>query len=127
MLITLLNIAVRDQFIRPDSTITVMELADVLTKIKALKAFFMKIEDIQEHSAASSVVQDMAMELISQMHELSSQTKLNSFNSITIENCPILRSSQSSKVDKNFYPLTALENILRSENAVQSKSFKPFL
>jgi len=54
-----------------------MQLADILTKIKTLKALFMKLEDIQEHSAASSEVQDVAMELITQMHDLASQTKLN--------------------------------------------------
>jgi len=53
-----------------------MQLADILTKIKTLKALFMKLEDIQEHSAASSDVQDVAMELITQMHDLASQTKL---------------------------------------------------
>ena len=53
-----------------------MELADVLRKVKTLKALFTKFEDIQEHSAASSMVQDVAMELIIQMHDLASQTKL---------------------------------------------------
>ena len=76
MLITLLDTAIRDQSIPPSPTITVMELADVLTKIKTLKALLMKFEDIQEHSASSSVVQDVAIELITQMHDLASQTKL---------------------------------------------------
>lgn len=76
MLITLLDTAIRDQSIRPGPNITVMELADVLTKVKTLKALFMKFEDIQEHSAASSMVQDVAMELITQMHDLASRTKL---------------------------------------------------
>ncbi len=53
-----------------------MQLTDILTKIKTLKALFMKLEDIQEHSAASSEVQDVVMELITQMHDLPSQTKL---------------------------------------------------
>ena len=55
-----------------------MELADVLRKVKTLKALFIKFEDIQEHSAASSVVQDIAMELLTQMHDLASRTKLKS-------------------------------------------------
>ena len=76
MLITLLDTAIQDQSIQPSPKITVLELADVLKKIKNLRALFMKFEDIQEHSAASSVVQDMAMQLISQMHDLASQTKL---------------------------------------------------
>ena len=75
MLITLLDTAIRDQSIRPSPTITIMELADVLTKIKTPKALLMKFEDIQEHSA-SSVVHDVAIELIIQMHDLASQTKL---------------------------------------------------
>ena len=72
MLITLLDTAIRDQSIRPSPNITVMELANVLKKIKTLKALFMEFEDIQDHSAASSVVQDMGMELITQMHDLAS-------------------------------------------------------
>ena len=76
MLITLLDTAIQDQSIQPSPKITVLEVADVLKKIKNLRALFMKFEDIQEHSAASSVVQDMAMQLISQMHDLASQTKL---------------------------------------------------
>ncbi|KAL9124814.1 MAG: hypothetical protein Q9217_005900 [Psora testacea] len=171
VLITLLDTAIRDQSIQPSPNITVMELADVLTKIKTLKALFMKFEDIQEHSAASSVVQDGAMELITQMHDLASQTKfklaLNSsrtlnpelktflpeavgklgryysisyelvcvarseeysiFNSITIETSPTLRPSQPLNIDKNFHPLTALQNILRPGSAVQSRSLKPSL
>lgn len=75
MLITLLDTAIQDQSVQPSPNITVMELTDVLIKIKTLKALFMKFEDIQEHSAASSVVQDVAMELISQMHDLASYTK----------------------------------------------------
>ncbi|KAL8924983.1 MAG: hypothetical protein Q9172_002412 [Xanthocarpia lactea] len=76
MLITLLDTAIEDKSIQPSPKITVMELTDVLRKIKTLKALFMKFEDIQEHSVASSVVQDVAMELITQMHDLASQTKL---------------------------------------------------
>ena len=76
VLIALLDTAIRDPSIRPSPNITVMELADVLTKIKNLKALFMDFEDLHEHSAASSVVQDVAMELITQMHDLASQTKL---------------------------------------------------
>ena len=76
VLITLLDTAIRDQSIRPSPNITVMELADVLKKIKSLQALFLKFEDIQDHSAASSVVQDMGMELITQMHDLASRTNL---------------------------------------------------
>lgn len=76
ILITLLDTAVQDPSIRPSPAITVMELADVRRKLKTLKSLFTKFEDIQEHSAASSMVQDVAMELITQMHDLASQTKL---------------------------------------------------
>ena len=76
VLITLLDTAIRDKSIQPCPNISVMELTDILTKIKTLKALFMKFEDIQEHSAASSVAQDVAMELITQMHDLASRTKL---------------------------------------------------
>ncbi|KAL9099016.1 MAG: hypothetical protein Q9163_005423 [Psora crenata] len=76
VLITLLDTAIQDQSIQPSPKITVMELADLLRKIKTIKALFMKFEDIQEHSAASSVVQDVTMELITQMHSLASQKKL---------------------------------------------------
>ena len=171
VLITLLDTAIRDQFIEFGPTITVMKLTDVLTKIKTFKALFMKFEDIQKHSAAFSVIQDMIMELITQMHGLSFQTKLNLtlkfskslnpelktflfeavrklgryysiscelvcvarseeysiFNSITIKTSSILRFFQPSNVDKNFHSLTALQNILRSGSAVQSRSFKSFL
>jgi hypothetical protein len=171
VLITLLNTALRDQSIRPSPNITVMELTDILTKIKTLGALFTKFEDIQEHSATSPMVQDVAMELIIQMHELASQTKLkvaldssktsnpelkvflpeavgklgryysisyelvcvarsegySIFNSISIETSSILRPAQPSNVDKNVHPLTTLQNILRPENAVQSRSFKPSL
>ena len=171
MLITLLDTAIQDQSIQPSPNLTILELENVLRKIKTLKALFMKFEDIQEHSAASSEVQDVAMELITQMHDLASQTKLslalNSskrlspelrtslpeavrklgryysisyelccvarseeysiFNSITIETAPTRRPSQPSNVDKNFHPLTALQNILRPGSAVQSRSLKPSL
>ena len=76
VLITLLDTAVQDPSIRPSPDITVMELADILRKVKTLKALFIKFEDIQGHSAASSVVQDVAMELLTQMHDLASRTKL---------------------------------------------------
>jgi len=77
VLITLLDTAIRDQSIQRSPNITVMELVNVLAKVNTVKALFMKFEDIQEHSAASSEVQDVAMELITQMHDLASQTKLN--------------------------------------------------
>ena len=76
MLITMLDTAIRDKSIQPSPDIKVMELVDILTKTKTLKALFKEFEDIQEHSAASSVVQDVAMELITQMHSLASVTKL---------------------------------------------------
>ncbi|KAL9591377.1 MAG: hypothetical protein Q9179_007784, partial [Wetmoreana sp. 5 TL-2023] len=171
VLITLLDTAIRDQSIRPSPNITVMELTDILAKIKTLKVLFMKFEDIQEHSASSSVVQDVAMELITQMHDLASRTKLrlaldssktlnpelkiflpeavgklgryysishelvcvarseeySIFNSITVDTSPTLRPSQPSNVDKNVHPLTTLQNILRPQSAVQSRSLKPSL
>lgn len=77
VLITLLDTAIQDQSIQPGPNITVLELTNVLRKIKTLKALFIQFEDIQEHSAASSEVQDKAMELITQMHDLASHTKLN--------------------------------------------------
>ena len=167
----LLDTVLRDQPIELSSNITVMQLTNILTKTKTLKALFMKLEDIQEHSAASFEVQDVVMELITQMHDLASQTNLNLalnsskrlnpelktflseavgklgryysisyelvcvarseeysiFNSITIETSSTLRPSQPSYVDKNFHPLTALQNILRPESAVQSRSLKPSL
>lgn len=111
------------------------------------------------------------MELITQMHDLASQTKFklalsssktlnpelktflpeaveklgryysisyevvcvarseeySIFNIITIETSPTLRPSQSSNVDKNVHPLTALQNILRPRSAVQSKSLRSSL
>ena len=76
MLITQLDTALQDQSVQPSPNLTVMELTNVLRKIKTLKALFKQLEDIQEPSAASSEVQDVAMELIIQMHELASQTKL---------------------------------------------------
>lgn len=36
----------------------------------------MKFEDIEEHSAASFVIQDVIMKLITRMHDLTLQTKL---------------------------------------------------
>ena len=171
MLIMLLDTAIRDPSIQPSPNITVMELADVLTKIKTLKALFIRFEEIQEHSAESSVVQDVAMELITRMHDLASRTKLrlaldssktlnpelkiflpeavaklgryysisyelvcvarseeySIFNSITIDTSRTLRPSQPSNVDKNIHPLTTLQNILRPQGAVQSRSLKPSL
>ena len=77
-----------------------MELADVLRKIKTLKALFTKFEDIQEHSAASSVVQDTAMELTTQMHYLASQTKLNLALNSSKELSPELKISLLEAVGK---------------------------
>ncbi|KAL2039804.1 hypothetical protein N7G274_007204 [Stereocaulon virgatum] len=76
VLIALLDTAVQDQSIQPSPDITVMELADILRKVKTLKSLFIKFEEIQGHAAASSVVQDVTMELLTQMHDLASQTKL---------------------------------------------------
>ena len=171
VLITLLDTAVQDPSIRPGPDITVMELADILRKVKTLKALFVKFEDIQGHSAASSVVQDVATEMLTQMHDLASRTKLkwalNSsktlnpelktflpeavgklgryysiscelvcvarseehsiFNSIRIETSPTIHPSRPSSIDNNVHPLTALQNILRPRNVVQSRSLKPSL
>ena len=76
VLIPLLETAIRNQPIQPSPDITVMEVTDILTKMKTLTALFMRFEDIQEHSAASSVVQDVAIELITQIYVMASQTKL---------------------------------------------------
>ena len=46
-----------------------MELMDILTKITTFKALFVKLENIKKHSAASSVAQNVIMELITQMHD----------------------------------------------------------
>ena len=54
-----------------------MEYVNLLTRINTLKTLFMKFENIQEHSAASFEVQNVAMELITQMHDLALHTKLN--------------------------------------------------
>ncbi|KAG8531627.1 uncharacterized protein KY384_003258 [Bacidia gigantensis] len=118
VLIILLDTAIRDQSIRPSPNITVMELADVLKKIKTLKALFMKFEDFQDHSAASSVIQDVAMELIIQMHNLASQTKLrlalNSSKTLNAE----LKTSLPEAVEKlgRYYSISyELICVARSE------------
>ena len=118
MLVTLLDTATQDQSIQPGPDITIMELANVIRKIKALKALFTKFEDIQEHSAASSEVQDVAMELITQMHDLASQTKLNlALNSSKRLN-PELRTSLPEAVRKlgRYYSISyELVCVARSE------------
>ncbi len=95
-----------------------MQLADILTKIKTLKALFMKLEDIQEHSAASSEVQDVAMELITQMHDLASQTKLNSALSSSKRLNPELKTFLPEAVGKlgRYYTISyELVCVARSE------------
>jgi NAD-dependent SIR2 family protein deacetylase len=67
----------RDGSMQPGPNLTIMELVGILTRVNTLKDLFLKFEEIEEHSAASSKVQDVAMELITQMHDLASQTKLN--------------------------------------------------
>lgn len=171
VLLTLLNTSTHDQSIQSSRNVTISELQIVRTKVNALEALFKRFEDIPEHSAASPEVQDVAMDLITRMHDLTSQMKFKSalessstldpglksflpeavgklgryysvsyelvcaarsreysiFNRITIEAYPIRRPSQPSNVDKNSHPLTALQNILRPRNAVQSKALRPSL
>lgn len=76
MLITLLNETTHDKSVQPNLNITVSELEVVRAKVKALEALFTKFEDIQEHSGASPEVQDVAMGLITNLHDLATQTKL---------------------------------------------------
>ena len=75
-LITQLNTAIHDQSVQPSSTVTSWDLDNIRTKIKALDALFVKFEDISQHSAVSTEVQDVVMELIIDMHDLTSQMKL---------------------------------------------------
>jgi len=72
----LLDTAIRDQSVQPSSNVTILELANIRTKVNALKALFLRFEDIPKHSAKSAEVQDAAMDLITQMHELDSQMNL---------------------------------------------------
>lgn len=78
VLLTLLNTALHDQSVQPSPNITNLELEIVRTQINALKALFKRFEDISEHCAASLEVQDVAMDLITLMHDLASQMKLKS-------------------------------------------------
>ena len=171
MLLTLLNTALHDQSVQPGQNVTVLELKNVRTKVKALEALFKRFEDIPKHSAESPEVQDVAMDLITRMHDLASQMQFKSalesslrlnpglksslpeavgklgryfsisyelvcavrsreysmFNRITIEASRIRVPSQRLNVDKNIHPLTALNNILQSRTAVQSKALRPSL
>lgn len=78
ILITSLDVAVHDQSIQPSSKISTLELKNIRAKVRALKAVFQRFEDIPNHSATSVEVQDVIMDLIVQMYELGSQTKLKS-------------------------------------------------
>ena len=75
MLITLLNIVIRNSFIQFNSNITIIELTNVLTKIKIFKVLFIKFEKIQKHFAKFFVIQNVIMKLIIRMHNLISRTK----------------------------------------------------
>ena len=78
VLLTLLSTALHDQSIQPSPNITDLELKIVRTQVNTLEALFKRFEDIPEHCAASPEVQDMAMDLITLMHNMASQTKLKS-------------------------------------------------
>ena len=95
-----------------------MELANVIRKIKTLKTLFIRFEDIQEHSATSCEVQDVAMELITQMHDLASQTKLNLALNCSKSLDPGLKTSLPEAVGKlgRYYSISyELVCIARSE------------
>ncbi|KAL9609458.1 MAG: hypothetical protein Q9167_005787 [Letrouitia subvulpina] len=118
VLIPLLDTATRDKSVRPGPDIKVMELTDILTKINTLKALFMKFEDIQKHSAASSMVQDVAMEMITQMHDLAYQTKLKLALSSSKALEPELKTSLSEAVEElgRYYSISyELVCVARSE------------
>ncbi len=171
VLFTLLNTSIHDQSIQSSLNVTISELQVVRVKINVLETLFKRFEDIPEHSVTSPQIQDVAMDLITRIHDLASQTKFkwalksssrldpglksflpeavgklgryysisyelvcvvrsreySIFNRISIEAYPIRRPSQPSNVDKNFHPLTVLQNILRPRNAVQSKALRPSL
>ena len=95
MLLTLLSTTLHHQSVQPSSNITNLELETVRTKVNDLEALFKKFEDISEHCATSPEVQDMAMDLITLMHELASQMKLKS----ALESSPRL-----DPVLKSFFP-----------------------
>lgn len=118
MLVTLLDTAIQDQSIKSSPNITVLELANVQRRIKTLKALFIKFEDIPEHSAASSEVQDVAMDLIIQMHDLTSQTKLNLALNFSKRLNPELKTSLPEAVRKlgRYYSISyELVCVARSE------------
>ena len=95
-----------------------MELANVIRKITTLKALFIKFEDIQEHSATSCEVQDLAMDLITQMHDLASQTKLNLALNISKSLNPELKTSLLEAVGKlgRYYSISyELVGVVRNE------------
>lgn len=73
ILITSSDVAIHDQSIRPSSKITTLELKNIRAKVSALKALFQRFEDIP---ATSVEVQNVIMDLIIQIYELGSQTKL---------------------------------------------------
>ena len=78
VLLTQLSTALHDQSVQPSPNITNLELEIVLAQVNVLEALFKRFEDIPEHCAASPEVQDLAMDLITHMHSLASQTKLKS-------------------------------------------------
>ena len=94
VLLTLLNTALHDQSVQPSPNITDLELEIVRTQVNALEALFKRFEDIPKHRAASREVQDVAMDLITLMHDLASQMKLQS----------ALESSRLNSGFKSFLP-----------------------
>ncbi|MCJ1462819.1 hypothetical protein MMC07_001422 [Pseudocyphellaria aurata] len=76
VLVTLLDTTVHDQSVQPNSNINFSELEIVRAKTKAVKISFQMFEDIPGHCEASSEVQDVAMSLITSMHDLATRTKL---------------------------------------------------
>ena len=95
-----------------------MELTNVIKTIKSLRALFIEFEDIQKHSATSCEVQDVAMELITQMHNLASQTKLNLALKSSKSLDPELKTSLPEAVEKlgRYYSISyELICVARSE------------
>lgn len=78
VLFTLLNTALHDQFVQLSSNISNLKLKIVRTQINALKALFKRFENISEHCAAFLEVQNVIMNLITFMHNLTLQMKLKS-------------------------------------------------
>lgn len=100
MLLTLLNTTIHDISVQPNLNITVSELEIVRAKVKALEALFKKFEEIPEHSGASPEVQDVAMSLITHMHDLATQTKLRLALNSSSRLDPVLKTSLPEAVMK---------------------------